>query len=107
MNTRFSVVMLASAGCLAMAGTLSAQQSVDHLSAHGDLRPRTYAGPPLSLIDALREAAEHNPELVALQARVAAAAERPAQARALGAPILRAQIWQWPFNSLDPASANM
>ena len=32
---------------------------------------------------------------------------RPAQALALAPPSFEAQIWQWPFNTLNPANTNM
>ena len=109
MSTRlFWNVVLSCATYTVAGATLSAQQPSGRTVQHQDLlMPRTYAGPPLSLAEALREAGEHNPEILALRARVGVAAERPAQARSLSAPMLRGQIWQWPFNSLNPASVNM
>jgi cobalt-zinc-cadmium efflux system outer membrane protein len=109
MGTRLLTVVVCGVLSLSMPRELSAQQPSDPtVQQHQDLSmPRRYAGPPLSLAEALQEAGEHNPEILVARARVAVAAERPAQARSLGAPMLRGQIWQWPLNSLNPASVNM
>ncbi len=69
--------------------------------------PRTYDGPPLTLMQALAEAADKNPELVALRAQVQVVQERPAQERFLAPPMFEAQIWQWPLNAWNPANTNM
>ncbi len=66
-----------------------------------------YEGAPLSLKGALNEALERNPELVALRAQLDVARQRPAQERVLAPPMLEAQIWQWPINTLNPANTNM
>jgi hypothetical protein len=68
---------------------------------------RPYEGPPLTLDAALTEALAKNPELIALRRQFEAARERPAQERFLTAPTFEAQIWQWPINTLNPASTNM
>jgi len=65
------------------------------------------APPPLSLQTALDEALEHNPTLVALRREHEAATTRPAQALSLPPPMIEAQIWQWPINTINPADANM
>jgi len=65
------------------------------------------APPPLSLQAALDEALEHNPTLVALRREHEAATTRPAQALSLPPPMIEAQIWQWPINTINPADANM
>jgi outer membrane protein, heavy metal efflux system len=72
-----------------------------------NLAKRTYAGQALSLQDALQAAVEHNPDLLALRAMTDVVRHRPAEAQALAPPTLQSQIWQWPFNSVNPASANM
>jgi len=64
-------------------------------------------GPPLSLKAALEEAAAHNAELLALRAQLEVTRERPAQERSLAPPMLEANLWQWPINSLNPANTNM
>ncbi len=64
-------------------------------------------GPPVTLTDLLRQAAEKNPELVALRRQIEVARQRPARARGLNPPMAEAQIWQWPINTLNPANANM
>lgn len=64
-------------------------------------------GPPLTLAAALNEALERNPELVALRQEFEAARQRPGQERFLEAPSFEAQIWQWPFNTLNPLNTNM
>lgn len=66
-----------------------------------------YDGPPVTLSDLLREAAEKNPDLLALRRQIDVARQRPAQARGLAPPMVEAQIWQWPLNTLDPANTNM
>jgi outer membrane protein TolC len=63
--------------------------------------------PALPLRQAIDEALERNPELVALRRELDAAEHGPAQARFLDPPMFSAQTWQWPINSLNPADANM
>src|SRR5437867_1747532 len=65
------------------------------------------SGPPLSLKGALNEALERNPELVAFRAQRDVVRQRPAQERVLAPPMLEAQIWQWPINTLNPGNTNM
>src|SRR5574338_1278561 len=64
-------------------------------------------GPPVSLAELLQEAIEKNPELAVLRAQVGVMRQRPAQQRFLDAPMAEAQVWQWPFNSINPADTNM
>jgi outer membrane protein, heavy metal efflux system len=64
-------------------------------------------GPPVSLAALLQEALEKNPELAALRAQADVVRQRPAQQRFLDAPMAEAQVWQWPFNSINPADTNM
>ena len=64
-------------------------------------------GPPVALTELLQEALEKNPELVALRAQVGVVRQRPIQERSLDAPMAEAQVWQWPFNSINPADTNM
>ena len=64
-------------------------------------------GPPVSLTELLQEAIEKNPDLAALRAQVDVVRQRPAQQRFLDAPMAEAQVWQWPFNSINPADTNM
>jgi outer membrane protein, heavy metal efflux system len=64
-------------------------------------------GAPLSLRAALDEALAKNLDLAALRAQVQVTRERPAQERSLAPPMLEGTIWQWPVNSLNPASTNM
>ena len=89
------VFMLVSAPALA-------QEQVRELD-----RPRTYEGPPLSLSAALREAQDKNPELIALRRQFESTRFRSAEQRFLSPPMLDAQIWQWPLNTLNPANTNM
>jgi outer membrane protein TolC len=70
-------------------------------------RPAPYAGPPLTLSDAIEEALQRNPTLIALRLEFDAARQRPAQSRFLSPPTFTAQIWQWPINTLNPLNANM
>lgn len=69
-------------------------------------QPPTSA-PPLSLADALRETAEKNPDLAALRQDVTVVRQRPRQERFLAPPMAEAQVWQWPVNTLNPASVGM
>ena len=71
---------------------------------HAEAHP---TGPPVSLGELLQEALEKNPELIALRAQVGVVRQRPIQQRFLDAPMAEAQIWQWPFNSINPADTNM
>ena len=64
-------------------------------------------GPPVALADLIGEALERNPELIVLRQQAGAVRQRPAQARALDAPMAEAQVWQWPFNSVNPADTTM
>src|SRR5262245_30562125 len=61
---------------------------------------RQYEGPPVSLTDLLREAAEKNPDLDVLRRQIDVMRQRPLQERALMPPMAEAQIWQWPLNTL-------
>src|SRR6266571_1830344 len=62
---------------------------------------------PLTLAAAVEEAMARNPELVALRQQIDVARQRPVQERFLNAPMVEAQIWQWPINTLNPANTNM
>ncbi|MGE0813839.1 MAG: TolC family protein [Vicinamibacterales bacterium] len=64
-------------------------------------------GPPVVLADLVAEALARNPELAALRRQADVVRQRPAQARALDAPMAEAQIWQWPINSINPADTTM
>ena len=63
--------------------------------------------PPLALAAAIAEARANNPELIALRQQVDVARLKPAQERFLQPPMLEAQIWQWPLNTLNPWNTNM
>jgi outer membrane protein TolC len=65
----------------------------------------TSAQTPLSLQAALDEALARNPELIALRAQLEADRRGPGQARVLMPPMLEAQIWQWPLNTINPSGA--
>ena len=90
--TTFARVLGLCAGGLAAAGVAAAQT--------------TSAG-TLRLEDAVQQALEKNPDLVAARRQIDPLRTRPAQARALAPPELEAQIWQWPINSLNPVDTNM
>jgi outer membrane protein, heavy metal efflux system len=68
---------------------------------------RHYEGPPVTLTALLQEAAEKNPDLIALRQQIEVIRQRPAQERGLNPPMAEAQIWQWPINSINPANTNM
>ena len=65
------------------------------------------SGPPVALAELIQESLDKNLELIALRAQVDVTRQRPAQERFLGAPMAEAQVWQWPFNSINPADTNM
>jgi outer membrane protein TolC len=71
---------------------------------HTEARP---TGPPVTLAELLQEALDKNPELIALRQQVGVVRQRPIQERFLDAPMAEAQVWQWPFNSINPADTNM
>jgi outer membrane protein TolC len=84
--------------------TASPSQSQQPSLTHPEAHP---AGPPVTLAELLQEALEKNPELIALRAQVGVVGQRPIQERFLDAPMAEAQIWQWPFNSINPSDTNM
>jgi cobalt-zinc-cadmium efflux system outer membrane protein len=94
-----SVLFVLGIGRAAMAGPAIAvpQEHAGHAA----------EGPPLTLKAALDEALSKNPDIAALRAQVDVTRERPAQERGLAPPMLEGTIWQWPFNSLNPANTNM
>ena len=63
--------------------------------------------PFLTLRAALNEALIKNPRLIVLRREYQALQHRPAQARALAPPSFDVQVWQWPFNTLNPRNVNM
>jgi cobalt-zinc-cadmium efflux system outer membrane protein len=87
-------------GRVAMAGQITAAVPQEHVGHVAD------EGPPLTLEAALDEALANNLDLAALGTQVQVTRERPAQARSLAPPMLEGTIWQWPFNSLNPADTN-
>jgi outer membrane protein TolC len=82
----------------------SSEQSRPPAITHTEAHP---TGPPVTLSALLQEALEKNPDLIALRAQVEVMRQRPPQERFLDAPMAEAQIWQWPFNSINPADTNM
>jgi outer membrane protein TolC len=91
-----------------MAFSRSAQAQVTGPGMAQHVQPyRQYEGPPITLADLLRDAAQRNPDLEALGRQVDVLRQRPAQARGLTPPLWEAQIWQWPLNTLNPANTNM
>ena len=63
--------------------------------------------PSLVLQTALDEALINNPRIIVLRREYEAMQYRPAQALGLAPPNFEAQIWQWPFKTLDPRNTNM
>src|SRR3972149_3948289 len=63
--------------------------------------------PPLTLAAAIEEALAHNPALAVLRGQAAEARQRPAQERFLTAPMVEAQLWQWPIGTLRPMDTSM
>ena len=88
---------------LAATGASAGQGNINSVQEHG----RVDEGPPLSLPAAIAEARANNPELVALRQQVDVARLRPVQEKFLQPPMLEAQIWQWPLNTLNPLNTNM
>src|SRR5437879_3854815 len=69
-------------------------------------RLRSYDGPPLSLDDAVKAAVAQNLDVVALRRQLEMLRLRPGQEHSLPPPMLGAQIWQWPVNTLNPWKTN-
>ena len=88
------------------ASTASGQVSSGAAAQHPQ-EYRHYEGPPVTLTALLQEAAEKNPDLVALRQQIEVIRQRLAQERGLNPPMAEAQIWQWPINSINPANTNM
>jgi outer membrane protein TolC len=88
----------------ARAGEPSDQRQEPPSITHTEAQP---TGPPVALGELLQEALDKNPDLIALRAQVDVTRQRPAQERFLAAPMAEAQVWQWPFNSINPADTNM
>jgi outer membrane protein TolC len=67
--------------------------------------PAVAPAQPLTLTRqaATEEALARNPELVAIRAALDAERLRPGQQQSLAPPMLEAQIWQWPIDTLNPA----
>ena len=63
--------------------------------------------PSLNVRAALDEALARNPRLILLRREYQALQYRPAQALALAPPSFEAQVWQWPFNTLNPGNTDM
>ena len=74
---------------------------------HAHLSLGAPEGPALSLNAAIDEALARNPDLAFIRSQVEPLRTRPGQERGLAPPMLEAQIWQWPINTLNPANANM
>jgi cobalt-zinc-cadmium efflux system outer membrane protein len=108
MRTQVTVSLLwiglAVAAATARAGASSEQNQQPPAITHTEAHP---IGPPVAHAELLQEALEKNLDLIALRAQVDVTRQRPAQERFLDAPMAEAQIWQWPFNSINPADTNM
>src|SRR5438105_3412944 len=96
-----SVLFALGVGDEAVAGQLTAAVSQDHVGHVAE------EGPPLTLKAAVDEALAQNLDLAALRAQALVTRERPAQERSLAPPMFEGTIWQWPFNSINPANTNM
>ena len=70
-------------------------------------RAQLDVAPPLTVQAALDEALSRNPRLIVARREYEALQHSPAQALALAPPRFEAQIWQWPFNTLNPGNTNM
>jgi outer membrane protein TolC len=89
------------------AGTPAAQQGPPAVMPLPRLERTTPTGPPLALGDAIDEALQKNPALIALRQEFESVRQRPAQSLFLSPPTFSAQIWQWPINTLNPLNTNM
>lgn len=98
MRTRISTLLVLLIVSIVAAGSVAAQ---DRRAALGP------DGPPLTLPQALDEALQKNAELTALRSQLRSIGLRPAQERFLTPPMVEAQIWQWPLNSINPWNTNM
>src|SRR5919197_6241063 len=99
----FAIVILT----VAMFVEPSARGQTPAITAQHPQQYRQYEGPPVTLTALLQEAAEKNPDLIALRQQINVVRQRPAQERGLNPPMAEAQIWQWPINSINPANTNM
>jgi cobalt-zinc-cadmium efflux system outer membrane protein len=101
-RSAIAALALASLGASAARGQVRSTGAAQHPQEY-----RNYEGPPVTLTALLQEAAERNPDLVALRDQIDVVRQRPAQERGLNPPMVEAQIWQWPINSINPADTNM
>ena len=106
MRTRVVLAFAILTAAIHGAATASGQEPASSAAQHAQ-EYRHYDGPPVTLTALLEEAAQKNPDLVALQRQIEVIRHRPAQERALSPPTAEAQIWQWPINSINPANTNM
>jgi outer membrane protein TolC len=96
---------------LLLAATTAAAQS--HLDATTGAAPMSRAlaeaatAPPLRLEDAVAQAVAANATLAASRSRIEPLRARPAQVQSLPPPMLEAQIWQWPVDTIAPSNADM
>src|SRR5215813_12656812 len=67
---------------------------------HQHLLSNRIEGPTVTLESLIREALDRNPDLSVLRDQIGVARQRPAQERSLMPPMLEAQIWQWPINTV-------
>jgi outer membrane protein TolC len=58
---------------------------------------------PLTRQDAIEQALAGNPELVAIRAALDVEQLRPLREQSLAPPMIEAQIWQWPIDTLNPS----
>lgn len=109
MSSRSLLTFIAFFSLVAMTTVSPAHAQRPPLSAtaqhHQELRQ--YEGPPVTLSELIQQATENNPDLVTLRRLVEVTRQRPIQERALNPPMLEAQIWQWPINTLNPMNTNM
>ncbi|HKW00007.1 MAG TPA: TolC family protein [Vicinamibacterales bacterium] len=94
-------------GLLLIASAASGQSVVQTPPMTSRALTAALEGPPLSLDDAIQSALRSNADLAAARSQVEPLRAKPAQAKALAPPMLEAQIWQWPINTLNPANTDM
>src|SRR5215472_18785050 len=100
-------VYLAAGVLVAVVVTTTAARAQVNDTAHQHQLSNRIEGPTVMLASLIQEALDRNPDLSVLRDQIAVARQRPGQEQALMPPMLEAQVWQWPINTLNPANTNM
>jgi outer membrane protein TolC len=89
----------------AQSADLQPRQSREPMTSHA--LSMANEAPSLTLDEAVRQALGRNPDLEAARKHIDPLRSGPAQARLLNPPMLEAQVWQWPINTLNPLNTDM